>query len=138
MNRLRLFAMMILAALLLAACAPGSPTGAADPTGVEWKLVEINGKPALAGSNVTLTFEDGKGGGKGGCNSYGGSYRIQGGSLSFSDLFQTEMACMDPAGVMDQETEYLQTLGQAAGYQISGERLELKNAAGETVLVFQK
>lgn len=136
MRQLSLFALF--AALLMAACAPGNPAAGGSPVGMEWKLAEINGKPVLAGSVVTLELKDGKGGGNAGCNSYGGEYQLRGTQLSFGSLAMTEMACMDPAGVMEQETQYLQTLSQAAAFQMTGDRLEVKNASGETILVFQK
>jgi heat shock protein HslJ len=45
------------------------------------------------------------------------------------------MYCMDPEGVMDQEYAYLQSLGQAETYEISGGKL-LITCSGDQVLAF--
>ena len=134
---------LLLLSVLLASCAqagqPGSSGAdkAAQVINREWSLTSLNGQAPLDGSKVTLKLENGQAGGSAGCNSYGGQYTLQGSQLTFRDLFQTEMACMEPAGVMEQETAFLQTLSQAASFQVSGDQLELKNAAGETILIFQ-
>lgn len=132
---------ILLAALLLAACGQnpgaGNPTGG-DIAGYEWKLTELNGSAPIAGRDITLKLENDQAGGSSGCNSYGGQVTLDGSKVSFKDVSMTEMACMDPAGIMDQETAYLQTLSQAASYQTAGTKLEIKNAAGETILVFSR
>ena len=124
---------MLVITLLSAACtAPG-----ADLSG-EWLLTSLNGRQPLAGTTVTAIFEDGQVGGSAGCNSYGGPYRASGQKLTISGMAQTLMACLEPAGVMEQESAFLQALSQAASYSIAGERLEIWNAAGETILTFSK
>jgi len=127
------FTVVLVLTLLLAACtAPG-----ADMSG-EWTLTSINGQQPLAGSTVTAVFEDGRVGGQAGCNSYGGPYSVSGQKLAISGLTQTLMACMEPAGLMEQESAFLQALSQAAGYSLTGDMLEIQNAAGETILTFSK
>jgi heat shock protein HslJ len=130
-------AMWILVCLLLAGCA-GSPTAgnALDLSG-EWGLTSLNGKQPIEGSTVTITFEDGQAGGRA-CNSYGGEYTLEGSAIQFGSLVQTEMACMEPEGVMEQETEYMHTLSQAASLNQTGDTLEVLNAAGDVVLVFSR
>jgi hypothetical protein len=44
---------------------------------------------------------------------------------------------MEPEGVMDQEQAFLAALASVTGYRLAGERLELLDGAGETVLVFE-
>src|SRR6266498_534732 len=114
---------------ILAASLSACSQAVAGFEGQEWKLTSVNGKAPLAGSKVTLKFENGKISGSSGCNSYGGEYSIQGGKLTVTNVVSTEMACMDPAGVMDQEAAFFKAINEAAGYQISGNRLEVKNAA---------
>ena len=127
------FTCMLVLALLLSACAaPGAGLSG------EWTLVSLNGQEPLAGSTLTAIFEDGRVGGQAGCNSYGGPYSVSGQKLTISDLAQTLLACMEPAGLMEQESAFLQTLSQAASYSIAGDRLEIQNAAGETILTFSK
>jgi heat shock protein HslJ len=139
MKRYSLFILALLA-LVLAACQPGQGGGASggEISGVEWKLSQLNGSAPIAGRDVTLKIDGTQAGGNAGCNGYGGTVALDGAKVSFSELMQTEMACMDPVGIMDQETAFLQTLSQAASFSATADRLELKNAAGETVLVFMK
>jgi heat shock protein HslJ len=47
------------------------------------------------------------------------------------------MFCGEPAGVMEQETAYLQALGNAASYQIQGEALSLFDAQGTRMVEYQ-
>ena len=46
------------------------------------------------------------------------------------------MACETPAGAMDQETTYLDALGQATSYQISGNTLTIGTASNASMLMF--
>ncbi len=73
--------------------------------------------------------------GSAGCNSYFGSYQLDGESLTIGPTGNTEMFCMDPEGVMDQEQEYLTILQQAESYEIKGDKLTIK--AGDQVLIFR-
>ena len=131
-NATYFFILLILA--LLAACVfPGSSSAGLEGA---WTLTSINGQPPIAGSTISATFENGEVGGRSGCNSYGGKYSASGKKLSTSALMMTEMACMDPQGVMEQEAAYLQALSQAASFTATDGRLEIRNASGETILVF--
>jgi heat shock protein HslJ len=130
-----LFVLMISA--LLAACAFSGGSSAASLQG-EWTLSTLNGKAPLAGTTITATFEKDTVGGRSGCNSYGGSFTARGNKLSASELAMTEMYCMDPEGVMDQETAYLQALSQAASFSVENGQLEIHDASENTVLVFVK
>jgi heat shock protein HslJ len=48
------------------------------------------------------------------------------------------MACNDPAGVMDQEAQYLAALQSAATYQIEGNVLQLRTKDDALAAVFNK
>ena len=130
-----------LLATLLAACATAQPTqppreGAAL-TGTEWALTSLNGDTLVEGTQITLSFSDGTLEGSAGCNTYGGSYAATEGSLSLSDLYWTEMACLEPEGILDQELAYLNTLNTVASYRADAYRLELYDEAGTLTLVFE-
>ena len=90
----------------------------------------------LEGTEITATFESAEGQVKGsaGCNSYFGDYQIDNNKLSFSMMAHTEMYCMDPEGVMEQETEYLRLLSKAKSYEISEGKLRI--TAGSEILIF--
>ena len=119
--------------LSMAACAlPGLPTG--DPLkGTSWRLVTLGGAGLIPGTTITATFEDGQVHGSAGCNSYGGSYQVSGDKLTMDAMFMTEMACMDPQGVMDQERQYLELLGIAKTFSLTEGRLEIVTGSGETL-----
>jgi heat shock protein HslJ len=132
MNR-TIITLALLFTILFTAC---SGLGGSSNLEGSWKLSTINGQAPIAGSTITAKFEKGEISGNSGCNSYGGKFSASGSKLSPSELVMTEMACMDPQGVMDQETAFLQALNQAASYSVKDGSLEIQNAAGETILVF--
>jgi heat shock protein HslJ len=133
---------LLLAVMLVSACAPASPPPPANQhpplAGTDWLLVQINGQPPLAGTQVTLVFEEANLGGMTGCNHFGGDYTSSpDGKLSIGTLVQTEIYCMEPEGVMAQEVMYQERLSQASSYRVVNERLELLNPQGEVILVFE-
>jgi heat shock protein HslJ len=106
-----------------------------------WVLVSLNGNALIEGKAITLRFGDTAIEGSGGCNTYGGSYRASEDSLSLDGVYWTEMACVEPKGIMEQEQAYFQALNAAAGYRVaqdqgSGERLELYDKNGSPILEF--
>jgi heat shock protein HslJ len=135
-----LFVPLVGMAVLLAVsgCSQG---GDQSPSlsGTGWKLVALNGREPLEGTEITLVFEEENAGGNAGCNSYGGKYQSEpDGKLQFMDIAQTLMFCMEPEGVMDQETEYSNLLLQAASYQIANDRLEIQDEGGDTILKYEQ
>jgi heat shock protein HslJ len=96
--------------LAVAGCgaAAGSPP---DVTG-KWELVEFSRDgtvvPEPAGGRATLTATGGDLGGTSFCNSYSGTYRLDGEELSVSGLGGTEMGCAPE--LMDAEAAYLAAL----------------------------
>jgi heat shock protein HslJ len=103
--------------------------------GTSWKATSINnGKQAvvsvLEGSTLTLLFDpEGAAGavaGSGGCNNFSGTYQTDGQALTLGPLASTLMACEEPAGIMEQEMQYLAALETAATYRIDGDRMEMR------------
>jgi heat shock protein HslJ len=95
-----------------------------------WRL-ESFGDPAapttaLAEATITLSFDSAEHGvsGNSGCNSYGGTYQVDGSKLKLSQIVGTLMACSSQP-LMDQETQYQQALGKVSQYAIDGDMLEL-------------
>lgn len=92
--------------------------------------------PVVAGSTITLEFSaDGKAGGSAGCNTYGGSYEVQGDQLLFGEMVSTLMACAD-AAVMEQEMVYLAALQSASRFEVTDGMLKLWYDDEQGVLVF--
>jgi heat shock protein HslJ len=104
----------------------------------EWILLLLHGQDPLAGSHITLNLAQEGFGGFAGCNRYGGQYEAaDSGILAASEVWQTEMECQ-PEALMEQERVYVETIASAAAYRVIDDRLEIDNAAGETVLVFAR
>jgi heat shock protein HslJ len=76
-------------------------------------------------------FEDGTVAGSSGCNSYNGTYQIDGDSMAIGPLASTLMACT--AELLGQETFYFELLAQTDSYEVSGDQLTLMS--GDTVLI---
>ena len=130
-------AVVLLAAVVYAAISfAGANAGLA---GSNWQLTELNAQPPVPGDVApTLQFQpEGRLGGNGGCNGYGGAYEVKGAALKISEVMSTLMACADDA-LTAQESAYFQALGGVASYDLSGDTLTLKDASGATVLVFAR
>ena len=110
--------------------------------GTTWVLVSY-GDPSdpqavLEGSEITAEFDSVEGTVKGlaGCNSYFGNYEVDGNAITFGLLGATLMACLEPEGIMQQESAYLAALDSAVTYRIQGDKLEIRNADGAVALQF--
>ncbi|MBN1119482.1 MAG: META domain-containing protein [Anaerolineae bacterium] len=118
-----------LIALILTAC--GST---ADPLdGTAWTLSTYGKAVPVPGSTITANFAGGEVQGSTGCNSYFGEYEIKGDRITFTDLAYTEMACMEPEGLMTQEQEFLSYFYDAARFEIDGSRLLIYRSDGEAL-----
>jgi heat shock protein HslJ len=73
--------------------------------------------------------------GNSGCNTYRGGYETNGDQLKVGPLASTRMFCDKPAGVMDQEQQYLAALKNAATYEITGSTLTVRDAGGAMLVV---
>jgi heat shock protein HslJ len=101
-----------------------------------WILDLLHGEKPLAGSHLTLNLGREGFDGFSGCNTYGGEYETASdGVLIVGPIFQTAMECESPA-LTEQERTYVEALRSSTSYRVSPDRLEIGNAAGETVLVF--
>ena len=100
----------------------------ADPSGV---LV-----PVLSGTTVTARFgSDGRVFGSAGCNQYSGVFSLKDYAVSVSNVTATEMYCTQ-AGIMAQETMYLDDLGNVSLFRAGTGYLKLYDGTGKTLLVF--
>lgn len=89
-------------------------------------------------SRVTIQFdEDGDAEGSGGCNTFSGEYQTgAGGSLSFGAIVWTEMACLEPEDIMEQETQFFSALNMVASFQLMPDSLTLSSQDEQTFLRF--
>lgn len=99
--------------------------------GSSWTLTEYadgNGNviPVLPGTTVTAEFgDDGLLTGWGGCNGYSATYDVAAKLVNIDAIVMTEIFCMEPEGIMDQESQYLSSLEQSAAYVIVGSAMGL-------------
>ena len=130
-----------LAIFVVAACdstGPGAnptpePTAAADLAGTSWTLVSIGATPAIVGAGASLTFDpSGNVSGSTGCNSFSGSYALDGSALTFGPLATTRMACEEAS--MAQEASVLEALAGVSGWGVDA--YEMLHLTGDTELVF--
>lgn len=85
--------------------------------GREWRVVEIDGRPPVAGSRATLRFgNDGRLTGHASCNRYTATYRLTGEELRIDAPVTTRMAC--PGPVMEQESRFLSVLTATRGFAV--------------------
>ena len=91
------------------------PVGIVGPT---WVVSTIGGNDTVADSRPTMTFgADGRIEGTGGCNSYGGPYKLDGAAIDVGELASTMMMCTDQS-IGAQETALFAALGGAQTWQV--------------------
>ncbi|MCD6426047.1 MAG: META domain-containing protein [Anaerolineales bacterium] len=132
-----LLIVLFLIALFLGSCGglPIDKSGGLSETA--WTLVSYNGDSLISGSSMTAFFEAGEVNGSASCNHYFGSYKTKGNQIQIEGLGWTEMACMDPEGIMQQEQQLMSLFSQAATYSIQGQVLQITTDAGKK-LIFQQ
>lgn len=104
-----------------------------DLNNTQWFLWYINNQPTLPGTSINGNFTinpDGASGivnGNAGCNTY---QAIFGENLGMQSSLTSRQSCNSPAGVMDQETTYLQSLSRSFGYWLTGNQLIINTGQG--------
>ena len=123
---------LLVAALLSALALCGSAYADTQPlSSTSWQVVSYNnGKQAISsvivGSSITAYFgPDGTLYGSAGCNDYTTSYSTTGDAITIKPAAATRKMCVNPEGVMDQETAFLNALDQAARFNMRDDILEL-------------
>jgi heat shock protein HslJ len=114
---------------------------------VTWVLDSIvvggSAEQLLDGFDITLTIstpslkfgESRNVTGSSGCNTYHAVMTAGANIITFSDIIVTEMACLEPVGVMDQEQRYLELLGKVTSHNFVEEgALQLVTDDGATLV----
>lgn len=121
---------------------PGETCGAQGATAslenTFWGLVRLGSRPVKTAPDqkeVHLRFLPGTSEvrGFGGCNSFSGSFKVEGRLISFGAMASTRMACP----TLDQESELFDRLAKATRYVITGDHLDLRDAEGNVLLRFE-
>lgn len=108
-----------------------------------WQVLQYNNGTGglaspIAGTNISLQFADGnKVSGFAGCNNFSATYFVEGSAIDISNISSGLAACAEPAGVMDQESAFLNALNQATRFEIAGTQLALYDANGQKMAQLQ-
>ena len=135
----RFLLLVLLGSLSLTACGESSLTREAHPTtlnGTVWRVVAINGRSPVAGSEPTIAFAPARVTGSAGCNTYNGTYHYDPstGAIGFDQAAMTAMACIEQAR-MQVEANFTRAMIQATSASIDAQgRLVLTGPGGEIVL----
>jgi len=102
----------------------------ASIAGTYWKVVMLNGKVVQSAGqsakepHMILSASDNKVNGTGGCNSFFGTYELQGDNgITFSPIGATKMACQD--NVMAVEHQLFQAFEMTGRFTLSNDTLIL-------------
>ncbi|RLD01708.1 MAG: hypothetical protein DRI46_03115 [Chloroflexi bacterium] len=124
----------ILISLVLSSCGIFSEGSGANLNGTTWTLESYGGKSLIGNTAMTANFKSAEISGSTGCNHYFGAYQTKGDQITVEGLGWTEMACMDPEGIMKQEQTIMSLLSRATSYRIEGSKLYLQIASGEELI----
>ncbi|MGH8192662.1 MAG: META domain-containing protein [Rhodanobacteraceae bacterium] len=99
--------------------------------GSEWRFVEIRGTAVPPDVSAVMRMRGNRVSGKAGCNTYGARYHLAAdGSASFSQVLSTQMACIEPADVMQIGHRIFAILPHVARIERQGGGLEFFDAGG--------
>jgi heat shock protein HslJ len=84
----------------------------------------------ISGTAMTAEFDAGEIRGSASCNQYFGSYTVSGDQITLEGLGWTEMACMDPEGIMEQEIDIMTMLSKATSFRIESGNLYIEVESG--------
>lgn len=136
----------MLSAALLTGALSGTTAAAQEefeitPEGADWTLLtytlDDTVTPVPFGVEATMFMEDGDVSGNSGCNTFFGTYELDGSSISFEgDMGTTLAVCLDPARTV--EDAYMALLAVVDSWSLEETILSLADASGQVVLTFEE
>ncbi|NEQ45791.1 MAG: META domain-containing protein [Leptolyngbya sp. SIOISBB] len=111
-------------------------------TNTAWTLIGYNNGQGdlvspLPDTTLTATFDDAGGlAGSAGCNNYRANFEQADNTLQIGTAASTRRLCPAPDGTMQQEQVFLGLLAEVSTYDIDGNQLTLKDAAGNVLAQF--
>ena len=104
-----------------------------------WTVISYNNGrggvvSVITGTKLTMLFAGETVSGSAGCNDYSGPYELNEAQILVGPLANTEMACTEPEGIMEQENEFLAALESVATYVIDGDMLDMHREDGARAL----
>jgi heat shock protein HslJ len=121
-----------------------TPAAPQNPlNGTAWQVTGYyNGRGGvvgpLGGTTLTARFDAQQISGNGGCNNFSGPYHVSGSNISIGTLASGFSLCVEPAGIMEQENEYLTALRSSSTFRFDGNRLEFRRWDGTMTVVFSR
>lgn len=121
-----------------AGLAEGGESPAAELENTYWKLVRLGATLVSAEGErepyLVLHSREKRVAGYGGCNRMLGAYELSGDRLTFSQIAGTMMACAEG---MEHERAFHDALEKVSRWRIEGETLELLDASGVSLALFE-
>ena len=108
--------------------------------GTHWELEKLEGRDLIPGTHITLTFESKELSGNAGCNDYTTTFlNSPGNNFGTGITVITVMlySHIPPAEITEQEDSYMDVLGRVRDFELSENRLVLKDVGGNIVLEYQ-
>ncbi len=128
-----IFVLLCLGVFVTTGCQLGEDQKADPLRGSTWELFAYRKTRPIEGTLITAEFRDGQVRGTGGCNTYSGSYQMDGSQIKFEAIGWTAMACLDPDGVMEQETLVMDFFINAEKFELEEDRLYIYRTNGEAL-----
>ena len=134
----RVLFLIFMTGLILTACA----TKPSTPVTGTWDVISYgpasNPTPTLPDLNRNLIFDgDGTINGNVGCNSFKGTYAIEGTKITFQPMVSTMLNC-PPDLIMKQEQAILKILSGSADFKVEGRYLTITNNDETLVMEFSR
>jgi heat shock protein HslJ len=135
-----IFTLMLAGLILFNGCtsqdsAPGGeslPGSSLDNT--FWTMTSMAKSRPLPGAEITAGFINGQLSGSTGCNNYFAVYETDGQRLILTNAGVTEMACLEPDGVMEVESRFLDYFYQVERFHLTDQELQLITSDGEYLI----
>lgn len=117
---------LVAAALFVVACGSGGTPSPSPASlgGRTFLSTQVQGHDLVAGTQVRLSFKDGRIGISAGCNSMSGTYQIVDGRLATGNMAGTEVGCEPPLMAQDQ---WVGAFISGATLTLAGDTLTLRN-----------
>ena len=132
---------IVLIAVMLSMFTVMSLTACSTPNSIfedtKWFLrsygMQNNLEAIIEDTEITVTFNstEGEVSGSSGCNRYWARYEAKGSELSIFEMEFTEMACVSPEGVMEQEDVFLSLLARAQSFEADDTILTIFCSGGQ-------
>jgi putative lipoprotein len=121
--------------VMLKMVTPATEPETAALYGQSWLIEYVDGIGVIAEPQATFRIsEAGRAGGKGPCNAYFATARVDGEKIAISDIGSTYMACAPD--VMAEEKALFDALTKAASYKIEAGKLTIADKDGRDILRF--